>query len=332
MAEIYYTVTGAGAGTAAGWSDAGSVGALDTYLTSSAVAGDRVWVMGSSTYTFSFFSSQDGVSGDPIRVIGVATGTTAEPPTQSDWAIGSDRPTFATGSGNATGDDYWEWYNIIGTGTGSQVFRSDADSKFFNCKATNTSGTGGRDAFIQAGFSSCLFVACEAESTNGNAINAFSNTTIRNCYIHDSSQGITLAGTYNVQNTIIDTCTTGIDLSTHSRSVLVWVTFYNCTSGIIGTTSSGNYIESCAFDSCTDAWKFNNSGTVTVNHFDYNNWATNNTRDMSWDNGSTEDNSAKGLNATASVSGFTDPANGDFSLGGSSAMLEAGKPLDVGVG
>jgi len=333
MADKYYTIAGASGKTAADWANAGSVTELDSYLSSTAVAGDNIFCEGGGTYTFSFFSSQDGTAGNPIKIIGVASGTSAEPPTQSDWAVGSDRPIFAGGASGFGGDDYWNWHNIEATGTATTLLRSDAWMVATNCKVTNTSGTSNRTALFQGSFGEARFIDCEGESTLGDGIKCIGGT-IYNCYCHDSLNGYNQTGTTaaKIYFSVFDTCTNGIRISTVNNNQIINNTIYNCTSGVILTTAHSNTVYSNSFTSCTSGWGANNSGTVTGgNYFDYNNW-NGNTNDITWDNGSTEDNSEKGTNATAAAPGFTDAANGDFSLGGSSAMLEAGKPLDVGVG
>lgn len=333
MADKYYTVAGATSKDASDWANAGSVTELDAYLTSTAAAGDNIFVEGGGTYTFGFFSSQDGVAGDPIKVIGVASGTSAEPPTQSDWAVGADKPIFAGGATGFAGDDYWHWHNIEVTGTSVTACRSDAWMVAINCKVTNSSGTGGRAAFLQGSFGEARFVDCEGISTNGNAFITVGGT-LYNCYAHDSSVGYTQTGTASIRIyfSTFDTMSVGIDLNDVNNALIIHNALYNCVRGIGSTTSHSNIIMNNSFTGDTNGWFGDNSGTITGgNNFYSNNWNGNN-KDMTWDAASSEDNSAKGANATANAPGYTNAAGGDFTLTDSSAMLGAGKPLDVGVG
>ena len=110
-------------------------------------------------------------------------------------------------------------------------------------------------------------------------------------------------------------------------------TVYNCTTGIYDLGSKNTYgMLNTTVSDCTDGFLSNNAGVVVKSaYFDYNNWY-NNTHDISWDDGTSEDNSAKGVNATANNPSFTNAAAGDFSLGGSSSLLDAGFSTELGIG
>ena len=109
-------------------------------------------------------------------------------------------------------------------------------------------------------------------------------------------------------------------------------TIYNCTAGMYDNDfTQGVVVLNNAIDNCAVGYRSNSAGTVALTYLiDYNNWS-NNTMDMSWNNGSSEDNSAKGPNDTANSPSFTNAAAGDFSLGSTSDLIDAGFSTELGI-
>ena len=144
-----------------------------------------------------------GAGANPIKVYGYQT-------TRGDNPTGANRPTFALGANLFASGAGWYWKNLILTGTGTNVFNiSSGEILVVNIKATNTSTSISRNAFIGTGGDSMAF-NCEAISYRGNGFSTSGRMSIMGCYIHDSSIGILDTGTviatfiYN----IIESCVT----------------------------------------------------------------------------------------------------------------------------
>ena len=85
--DMYVTTTGAGAKTGGTWADAFDLAAFEIDAEANAEAGDR-YFFEAGTYTLTqniAWNLQAGTGPLPIEVIGVKSGTTAEPSTTSDW-------------------------------------------------------------------------------------------------------------------------------------------------------------------------------------------------------------------------------------------------------
>lgn len=328
--DMYVTTTGAGTKSGLTWANAFSLTEFETDVEGFAEAGDRYFIKeGTYTFTADIISALDGTSASPIEIIGVVSATTAEPPTSSDWATGTNRPLFTEAAYTFELDNYWRIRNMRFTGTAALVVNMDDYSLTNNCYFQNTSGTANRTGLRVETYSNV--VDCECISTNGKALDAASNTTsVIGCYLHDSNYGVqdTIGALFS--HCIIDTCTYGIRATNGLR--LFNTVIYNCPTGIYSSYDYGIVLLNNVFDNCTNAFKANNGGTV-YNHYyiDYNNWS-NNTKDMTWDFGSSEDNSAKGPNDTADTPNFTNAAGGDFSLNKSSALIDTGFAISLGVG
>jgi len=313
-ATMYVTPAGALGKTGANWANAMGLAEWTTDMVYSAEPGDTYFVAG-GTYTLTADSSSalDGSAALTINIIGVKSTTTNEPPVYADWAFGADRPTIALGAYNFDVDDYWVYRNLIFTVTDNDTPRGDYSWTVINCKSTNSSGTGGREGFF--GYSgSQKFIQVEAVSTNGVAINGYSNTLIYACYVHDSSTGLNLAAAdnFSVISNVIDTCTTGIDFSDEHSHFVINNTIYNCTTGINANTSNTSVIYNNIIDSCTTGASQTSELKSTI--FDYNCW--NNTTDVS--------NVTKGPNDITDNPDLNAPADGDFTLKAGSPCIDTG--------
>ena len=87
-ATMYVTVAGAGTKAGTSWANAFGYAEWETDYEGSAEPGDIYYVEdGTYTLTSDFSTARDGTVDSYIKVIGVATGTTNEPPVSSDWGF-----------------------------------------------------------------------------------------------------------------------------------------------------------------------------------------------------------------------------------------------------
>ncbi len=340
MANYYVTTTGAGSQTGADWANAFDISDFETHIEATVVAGDRYFVAG-GTYTCNstIYTTRTGGTAAYIHIIGVKSTTTAEPPTGADYAIGTERPLFDF-SGSAT--TYFEvaaYYivmNIQVTGQRSNtsygLFRTGNYCHVHNCYFSNNyNNTGVRALYI--GADTRLF-DCECEATYGRGLVSVSDAFIMNCYFHDCGlYNVYLGGDTTFIGNVVANSALGVWTFSNDQIDIIGNTIYNCTTGLEADAGSLRvfYLNN-TISNCTDGFKGAFSGVIQDSHyFDYNNWY-NNTRDMSWDDGSTEDNSAKGENATANNPGFIDGTGGNFTLSSTSELINAGFSMRLGIG
>jgi hypothetical protein len=325
MSDIYVTTTGAGTNSGADWNNAYALSDLKTYLDgASSGAGDHIY-MKEGTYTAVSswsYTALNGTSINPFKIIGVKSATTNEPPLQSDWSDKTDRPLLAWTTYTFTFNDFWQFYNLNMTVNTTTGMRADTECFFYNCKVNNSNGSG---IAIDCGAFNGTIIGCEAQAGNI-GIDTIEATHVADCYAHDCTTGINLGfgDNHMVTNCIVDTCSgDGINVNTGVQSgVIRNCSIYNCAIGIDMDSASTIVLLSNATDNCTTGID-HASATQTACFLDYNNYNSN-TSDVT--------NVTKGGNATANAPGYTDAANGDFSLTTGSAMREAGRPIDVGVG
>lgn len=324
---IYYA-TSAGAGTKSGadWANAWSKTELYSWISSTATAGDVAYIM-QGTYSGNGIStSKAGSSSNPIKLIGVKTGTTAEPPTVSDYAYSTDRPVLEASSFYSftiTGG-YWWYLNLkfqLGTGNVSlsgcfmnncyiNTGSTSKDALRFHGILLNTYVLAPNSNATKAGIYAQICYRCMSEAGDGNAFNVYTYgvKTIMQSIAKDSAIGLNNTGNDTYPAMLLDN------------------TIYNCTTGI--SYSSNDYsptvILNNSISDCTDGCLADQSGTINYGRlFDHNNWY-NNTHDMSFDNGSSEDNSYKGSNDIDEDPDFIDASNDDFSISASSGNFNAG--------
>lgn len=329
MAYYYATPAGAGTKNGADWANAFGTTELVAHLLASTVAGDVYFVAG-GTYTLvaSLISPRDGNESLTVSVVGVNAGTTAEPPTTNDLAAGNDRPLFACGAYRLELDNYWQHYCIGGTGTNTMVFGFGDYCRCYNCYAYNSSAVAARAGFNGQGTGS-EFLFCEAISTNGYAIMTSVGGKIYKSWCHDSDiGGYTTRGDKVVQDSIFSSCNTG--LFAHYAGTIKNNTIDGNAIGVKGRDLGMLLLNNSITNNGTGVL-FDNAGAIVVPFTDdYNNYFGN-TQDMSWDNGATENNAAKGPNSIAVDPEYTNAAGGDFSLSGSN-LNNLDKRLDLGVG
>jgi len=316
-ADMYFTTTGAGDHSASSWSNSGSMSVFENDIINNSESDDRYFVEGSGTYTA---TQNISVNSTSVSIIGVTSGTTAEPPTTSDYAYGSDRPTLAMGANSWTGASSNIARNLIITTTATAGFNQNNSSIFDNCKSTNSSGTAGRYAFYSSS-TFCKYIDNEIISTNGYAIRMQADTRLVGNYIHDSSYGPRYNGGSMFISNVFDTITNrGID-QPGSGAIIMNNVFYNCGTAIHGWTSQSLITMNNIFDNNTiGANSYTNYSTAV---YDYNIWS-NNTTDVS--------NITKGDNSVTSDITFTDAPNGDFTLPDSSVAEGVGAPIGSNMG
>lgn len=292
--------------------------ALDDEFIDTLVAGNTVWIE-EGTYTLSETASSatNGTATSVITIEGYKT-------TRGDNPTGTDRPTIACGGyGFYPSGNYWIMRNLIYTGTGSSLAKAPNYGLTENCKSTQSSATADRHAFSidSPGYSS--IISCEAESTNGHAIEILgysTNLIIIGCYIHDSENGIEIqidSKKIQIVNNIIDTCAIGVATDPGEFKVnIIGNTIYNCTTGIDFTDNGFSVIVNNIIDNCTTG--ATQSAEQKNNWWDYN----------CWDNTTDTSNVTWGSHRVEGDPGMTDPANGDFTLGSGSNCLDTG--LQVG--
>lgn len=298
----------------------GGVASWATVAVLGIIAGHIVYVK-SGTYTLSanFQTTFAGSATAPVKFIGYNTSRSTTP-------TGDDRPLINCGA------SYYWWTNestyvivknLRFTGTAAFVFilgsRYITASSFTwaqNCKATNTSGTAGRDAISLYGLN-CGILDCEGQSTNGYAANVWINNAggypgyawIVGCYLHDSSHGLGLGNFCDVLFNVIDTCGNGLSYTNSGfyivRNTIVNNTIYNCTNGInFSLQPYDNTFINNIIATCTTGARFTTASTFNL--WINNNWSGNTTDTV---------NVTKGDTDLALDPQFVDAANGNFNIG-----------------
>ncbi len=328
MTTYYVTVAGAGDNSGDSWANAMSFSDMQA---ATFVAGD-IFYMAGGTYsggTDTSISSVNGSSTAPIYIIGVNSGTTNEPPVLADYATGSNRPLVEYTSGYFGLGQYYYVLNLrITTATGLHALNAGNNLLLNNCYVLNAyNNTGAYGVYVPLVAS---MFNCEVVATYGTGI--YSTYTLYASYIHDCAvTGARLSGLGFAEHNIFDTCGIGLD-NIASSTIIKNNTFYGNTTGLdLETSTITSICLNNIFDSNVTGCRADESGNVNLSMLiDYNNWS-NNTRDMSWDDGSSEDNSAKGEHDTSYSPGFVDAPNGNFSLYDNSDLLKIGYTIGAGV-
>jgi hypothetical protein len=324
-------VTSAGGGDKSGepnWANAMGLAEFEADLEAFTEQGDVYYVKANAIYTVTsaIAVANDGTAALPIKIIGVKTGTTAEPPTYADWAFGDDRPLFSSASVGIAFDNYTQLYNLRFTMNDTTGARIDTGSMMYNCKSLNSSGTAGYKAMYVAG--AAMVIGCEAQSTNGDAIALLTGgTRIINSYVHDSNSGIvTVVDGAVILNNVIDTCVWGIEISsTGSFGTVIGNTIYGCTVGIEidGTPATGNWLFlNNIIDNCSTAEAEFATAQGTM-FWDWNCWG---------EAVPTRTNITAGNNDIDADPGMAGAASGDFTVGSGSVVLDVGMQVGTNQG
>lgn len=329
---MYVDAAADGEGNGTTWAEAFDEAQFEADLEANAEAGDIYYVK-AGTYTLD--SAYDSTARDatvvaPISIIGVKAATSAEPPVLADWGSGADRPTFICGANAWTVGDHYKIFNCIFTATTSTGISSGTSTLWYNCKSTNTRGT---PNYAFAGGTIQRFISCEGISASGTGFCPSTGGHIfLFCYAHDSTQGINCDNKNYVQClfNIIDTCTTGILLSSGGVPILLGNTIYNCTTGLSATTAYTGVFVNNIIDTATDGFKW--TITTNINFFAYNHEGNNVTEMFDTATAAYTLFHGDQWATTPGDPKFTDAAGGDFSLASDSPCIDAGMTITLGVG
>jgi len=318
----YVTVAGADTKTGATWATAMGYAEFETDCEGAMEAGDTYYFE-AGTYTLTSdlaCSFATGTPALPISFIGVASGTSAEPPTISDWAYGDDRPLIAGAGYNFGCDDYCYAKNFRMTCTDTTCFYTDLNSFIYNFKVVNSSGTADRKGM--ATDDNTVFLNVELVSTNGIGVsfNYAYRAMILYSYIHDSKNGINATNLNGgtIANNVFDTISAAGISNSNTSDKIYNNTFYNCLLAIDAAVSSQILIVNNIFDNNGTGVSADASVPATI--IDYNVWSNSATADVT--------NVTKGEHAITSDITLTNPASGDFTLPDSS--VAEGVAMQVG--
>ena len=334
--DMAVTVTGAGDGSGVSggvleWDNAMSMAQFIVDVNGSAEAGDRYFVM-EGTYSIPAAtpinsSGQDGTGLAPIQIIGVKTGTIAEPPTSADWAYTTARP-IIDGSTNTEETDWGDFYifrnlylqtdSSTGNATGVNLYAE-------NCKFENTKNTtDGYEALSPGNYAK--LVKCEVTgSASGTGMYITGGLYLDTCYFRDSAVGLRFSSALvsMVVNCIFDTCgTAGINILNTDNHILNGNVFHGCAIGINSVDGGAILAINNVFNECPIpiAW----DAEQVSNYFNFNSYDGDEISNENITDGGDSINDDIDLN---------DPATGDFTVKNSSSEItNAGLKFDTNVG
>jgi len=314
--DYYVTVAGAAGKDGLAWASAFSYSEFEADFEGSQEAGDRYFFEdGTYTITSGLASTGNCTAALPCALIGVKTGTSAEPPTTADWSYGSDRPLFQTGANDyrITPHDHFLVANLnIETGAFYGV-SMDVDSILYNLRIDHSSTNASSQA-VHFSENGLHIVGCEIISDDNGNITTTGNwgATWINNYLHDSVQCAEMSQFGTFIGNIVDTCTTGL-LLTSANETIIGNTFYNSTTCVDGNTRNNATFLNNLFDECTTPVSF--TAEYTSNLYDYNSWDG---------DASSNSNVTEGQNDIDSDITLTNPGSGDFTLPDSTAAEGVG--------
>lgn len=285
-----------------------SLGSSDDAFFESLVAGNTVHVK-AGTYTIGGAVSMTaaGTAALPIEIIGYNAA-------RNDTPGFASQPLLAFAANTSLFGAYVNFYNFNVTTTSVYGFNIGTASLARNCKSTNSSVSAGRQAIF--GNSANLVFGCEAVSTVGEALRlADDNGKAVGNYLHDSTNGI--VGTTSpigmiILGNIVDNCTaSAINTGSTSNSVLIAnnTLYGNPTPAGTGIAMPATTGRGCVVINniiSNFAIGIDSNTSAPSNFFDYNNFFNNTTN---------RTNVNAGPNDTALDPGFTDAANGNFTIG-----------------
>ncbi len=334
MAIYYVTVAGAGDNSGDSWANA--MAASDFVTAFSGNTGDTFYVAGGSyNLSANLINNSSGTKTSPVICIGVNSGTTNEPPVLADYATGSNRPNITfDATYKLTTQNYHNLLNFQFNGNvsnGNYVMNIGSYCHILNCSGGITGSTG---SVFYGGTYSAILSNTFTGVSGQNVMRQGSNAQFIGNIIKTGAIGCLLTGgaSFIVGNIFYDLAT-GMDIFLYNGVRIRNNIFYGATTaGITSSFSTADHeIINNSISDCAIGFKANFSGNKRNTFFDYNNWY-NNTMDISLNNGSSEDNSPKGLHDTAVNPLYTTPGSGDFTLQSSSGLTGAGFPLTLGLG
>ncbi len=313
-AANHFIKASASGGDGTTWATAWNLAEFETDIEGSSEAGDQYFIMADATYTFtqSISTVRDGATTNHIRVIGVKDGTTAEPPTSSDYAYDDDRPLWALGAFVWFSDNYWTLKNIRATSTAGSPFRIDTGD-MTNVKIYNSSTNSGRLGII---FITGMAFNCEVISNRGYGFNSGSSARFIANYIHNCGiNGFFLTSDIGVtvEDNLVISCATGVDWVGSAFGKMSNNTIYEFTLGVDCSTARQMIFLNNDIDTGTTGISWDTANNTNI--LDYNNY---------FNLGTDITNATKGDNATALDSEFA----GVTLLSGSSGTY-AGTTFDA---
>lgn len=269
-----------------------------------AVAGNTYYIKNDATHVASesVVSAVGGNYSAPIRIIGYNTART-------DGPTSTNRPLLSLGAYNIAVENLWFFSHLRISGTADPVINNNTkvNLQFRNVSLINSSVTGGRRGILIT--DPCSNINCEFVCTNGTAFQATNgnqNIVFVGCYLHDSVKAIASASKIVAINSIIDTCTTGIDITNAVGGFSLYnCTLYSGTTGIaIVTNASGNILMNNIISTYTTGVSLaTTSVEITTDYNDVFNCGTDYT------------NTTAGANDYDADPEFVDAANADFRIG-----------------
>jgi hypothetical protein len=335
MANLYVTAAGAGTKDGSSWANAMDFATFQVspFGDSSLTGAVDVFFMGGQTYTITdnrFVTINEDVT-QTKRYIGVASGTTAEPPTTADWATGDDRPVIATGAYYIRTDYYQSWFNFRFSGTGSFGIYARYYGFMWNIEVINTNAAAGIYGIYVHGnyFVANCYAEIQSSSTTAIAIVNSGGGIVHKCFIKSVNGGKGFISNSNCQLTDCIIMGGGVE---NSRGIdaqaSVNVNYFNntiynfdngifCASGQNLLVAINNIFSECTIGINQDIAEHNNN-LIFNNNFH---------------NCGTDTVNVSTVWGSLSVDPeFADAAGGDFSVPISSPMVDAGFPLGFGVG
>lgn len=329
MANYYVTTTGASTKTGGGWATAFGLAEWLSHMATSAAAGDVYWIEeGTYTLTANFITTLSGGVGNNIGCVGVAAGTTNEPPESSDYADGGSRPLVACASYSISFNDWWLLRNIrltLNTSSGLEV----GSGAVVNCDLSNNASSG---YVFTATDKVQLFDSKFNGNESGCAGLSLSDTSIiSHCYITECvDNDIVLSGASLILiNSILNSYeTTSIELVA-GNNYIVGNTFFSGDYPIlVGNNNGNNIIMNNIFHRYYDGVEF--SSAVNQYFVDHNNYYS------TYTSGATDiTNFTKGANALSVDPGFVDAneyEGADFSFSPLSPVVGLAFKMRLGVG
>jgi len=200
-------------------------------------AGDMIYVLGGAgTYTCGSDPSAnaDGVSGNPISLIGVTDFDNPE----TTWAFDDDKPYFdytGTAGTSLLLDDYWRVANLkVKANDGTAAVDLGVNGNAYNLDIENT----GAGAAFRAGAADMRLSCSRLKSASGDGLATSAIGHYSNLYIYDSTKGILNQNDRNAFfNCIVYNCTTGFDAQTEADTAVANCSFITGTTGITGNTA-----------------------------------------------------------------------------------------------
>lgn len=325
MTNFYATPTGAGTKSGASWANALAAAELFSVLVNDLLPDDTVWVAeGTYTLTGNIESLLEGTNTAPINIIGVASGTTNEPPVTADYAVRGNFPVFSGGSYYVELDSYIIVKNIEFTASlNDYTVNSIYRCVFNNCTIENL-GSGLSCVGLDPA-TSTLIINTRLSAPNGTCVDG-SGDNIRLLYCHVTGGTAGFACSSDgclIDSCIFSACGIGIELGSTISTIIKHNTIYNCTTGISDAGNSTLYpvIYNNTLSALTTGIAL--TGIRYPAFIDYNNYYAN-TTDVS--------GITKGPNALAVNPHFTDASSDNYSLSSESGLIGAGLSMQLGIG